>query len=132
MPKIREVDDLLATSKRARELIKEVHPELCFWALNGRKPMRYRKKSAEGFEERMNLLQKLLPEAKTVCDNALTQYPRKHLARDDIADALVALATATAPLGVQLTVPANPELDSRGRPMQMVYALTAGSAVGPY
>ena len=124
VPKIREVDELLARNKRAREMVREVHPELCFWALNGRRPMHYRKKCAEGFAERMSVLRKVLPEAETICEKALAEYPRKDVARDDIADALIALATALAPVGVQLTVPSNPERDSHGLPMQMVYALT--------
>jgi predicted RNase H-like nuclease len=113
---------------RAREMVREVHPELCFWALNGGQTMRYRKKCAEGFAERMDVLRKVLPEAETLCEKALTEFPRRDLARDDIPDALIALATAVAPLGMQLTVPSNPERDARGLPMQMVYALASRSS----
>lgn len=127
VPKIREVDELLAINNRARERVRDVHPELCFWALNGARPMRHRKKSAAGFAERMTVLRNVLPEADALCEEALTRYPRKDVAPDDVADALVALATASAPSGLQLTAPSNPERDSRGLPMQMVYALTKGS-----
>lgn len=127
VPKIREVDELLARNVRAREMIREVHPELCFWALNGGQPMRYRKKCAEGFAERMGVLGKVLPEADTLCEKALTEFPRRDVTRDDIADALIALATAVAPLGMQLTLPSNPERDARGLPMQMIYALASAS-----
>ena len=127
VPKIREVDALLAGNKRAEEMVREVHPELCFWALNGGRPMQHRKKSTEGFTERMDVLRKVLPEAETLCDKALSTFPRKDVAPDDIVDALSALATAVAPLGMRLAVPSNPELDSRGLPMQMIYALIARS-----
>lgn len=93
--------------------------------------MHERKKSVQGFDKRMNLLAKVLPEAETIAELALTAYRRKAVARDVIVDALVALATATPPLGMRLAVPANPQLDSRRRPMQMAYALTFTSATGP-
>ena len=85
--------------------------------------MRHSKKTEEGFTERMEVLKRVLPEAESITDQALSQYPRKAVARDDILDALIALATAVAPVGVQLTVPTSPERDAFGLPMQMVYAL---------
>ena len=127
VPKVREVDELLTRNERAREMIREVHPELCFWALNGRQPMRHRKKCAQGIAERMQVLRNVLSEADAICEAALAGFPRKDVAKDDIVDALAALATAVAPLGAQLTTPSNPERDSRGMPMQMTYALTARS-----
>lgn len=127
LPKVVEVDELLAGNKRAREMVSEVHPELCFWALNGRQPMRYRKKCAQGYAERMQVLRRVLPEADAICEKALADFPRKDVAKDDIADALAALATAVAPLGIQLKTPSNPERDSRGLPMQMTYALSSGT-----
>ena len=33
LPKIREVDSLLQNSERARRIVREVHLEICFWAL---------------------------------------------------------------------------------------------------
>ena len=47
-------------------------------------------------------------------------YPRKIVARDDILDALVAAVTGMNELR---TVPGNPEVDSCGLPMEMVYSL---------
>ncbi|WP_082885408.1 MULTISPECIES: DUF429 domain-containing protein [Methylomonas] len=58
-PKIKEVDDYLATLD-LRGKIREIHPEVCFWALNNYTPMRYRKKSPEGEMERIDLLKKHL------------------------------------------------------------------------
>ena len=48
LPKIREVDTLLRGCAKARAMVREVHPEVCFWALAGEKPMRHRKKDREG------------------------------------------------------------------------------------
>ena len=49
---------LLRRDAKAREIVREVHPELCFWALNDRKPMCYSKraKARAGFDERMAVL----------------------------------------------------------------------------
>jgi len=41
IPKIREVDGLMTPELQAS--IFEVHPEVSFWALNGRRPLRYQK-----------------------------------------------------------------------------------------
>lgn len=52
--RIRHVTALAAGDTRFRE----VHPELCFTAMNGMKRLKYRKKSAGGAFERLSLLQK--------------------------------------------------------------------------
>jgi predicted RNase H-like nuclease len=76
-PKIREVDNLLAADPRARMMIREIHPELCFWAFAGGSPMNYSKKKLEGFEERMCILEKVLPEARAMASSALRSFKRK-------------------------------------------------------
>jgi len=122
VPKIREVDDLLAESERARSMVREVHPELCFWAFGEGKPMRNGKKTDDGFRERMAVLEQLLPGCGEVVRSALSRYRRKEVLRDDMVDALVLAATAAAPDSTLRTVPATPERDSRGLPMEMVYS----------
>jgi len=37
--KIKEVDDLMKAHPAAQDILKETHPEVCFWALAGKKPM---------------------------------------------------------------------------------------------
>jgi len=59
-PKIREVDDYLAANINARHIIREIHPELCFWGLNQRQAMRNPKKTKAGFEERLVVLEQRL------------------------------------------------------------------------
>ena len=39
--KIREVDELLSSHPEARESVREIHPELCFWSLNRCRPLQY-------------------------------------------------------------------------------------------
>ena len=131
IPKIREVDELLRGSTTARQTIREVHPEICFWAFNGQSPMSNPKKKADGFAERMDLLDTIWPESKAVADKILAEFPRKHVARDDVADALVALATALAPQNRLRTLPPDPEIDAEGLPMEMVYAELQSSSLEP-
>ena len=52
--RIRHVTDLAAGDKRLRE----VHPEVCFAAMNGMKRLKFRKKSAGGAFERLGLLRR--------------------------------------------------------------------------
>lgn len=37
--KVAEVDELLLTNMQARRRVREVHPEVCFWAINKQKPL---------------------------------------------------------------------------------------------
>jgi predicted RNase H-like nuclease len=46
--KIAEVDQLLLTDHSLRNRVREVHPEVCFWALNGRAPLQHAKKERAG------------------------------------------------------------------------------------
>ena len=56
--KIREVDQALVERPSLVEQILEIHPEVCFWALNGGEPMHYRKSRSEGYGERMAVLER--------------------------------------------------------------------------
>jgi predicted RNase H-like nuclease len=46
-PKIAEMDRFLLSDSVQPQSIREIHPEVCFWALAGRKPMRYRQEADE-------------------------------------------------------------------------------------
>ncbi|MFT6957029.1 MAG: putative RNase H-like nuclease [Halieaceae bacterium] len=120
MPKIREVDKLITSGDRARGMIREVHPEVCFFGLAGGKPMQFSKKRKEGFDERLELLVRFQPGAENAVESAMSEYPRKIVAADDVLDALVCAVTARMK-GQWTTVPEVPELDSKGLPMEMVY-----------
>ena len=127
-PKINKVDKVMRNlDPDVRSKIREVHPELCFWALNGKKPMEYSKKKKPGdvkyfgINERLEVLDKLNVPACEIYKKALDCFQRKNVDRDDIVDALVAAVTAYRSKGKLKTVPANPQPDCERLPMEMVY-----------
>lgn len=125
-PKISEVDFLLSHHETARAGVKEVHPEVCFWAFAGR-PMQHNKRCPAGFTERLQVLQSKHPDTDAIVSHALHNYRRKDVAKDDILDALAAAVTAFAGLKNLVSISNPPEFDDRGLPMQMLYRpLNAG------
>lgn len=120
--KIREVDDFLQSTPDARGIFREAHPELCFWAMAEYTPMVHNKKSAAGQAERLDLLEQAYPPSPVIYEAALERYARKHLARDDILDALVNAVTAIRLETAGATLPESPNTDPRGLAMEMVYA----------
>ena len=121
MPKIREVDDYMR-SLDLQAKVREMHPEVAFWALNVRKPLHFGKKTREGAEERLEILTRFLPFAEDCYKDALNTYKRKYVAADDILDAMVGAVTAMHYPGVK-TLPEEPIKDEEGLAMEMVYAL---------
>lgn len=119
-PKIREVDDFLKGHPKARKKIRESHPEVCFRAL-AEMPISYSKKKTEGFTERFTILSKYLPETPKIVNNALRQFERKDVARDDILDSMVLALTSRFGNDGLNTLPEVPEKDSIGLPMEIVY-----------
>jgi len=121
VPKIREVDDYMR-SQAIQGKVREMHPEVAFWALNDCKPLQYGKKKYEGAEERLEVLTKFLPLARDCYEEALNTYKRKDVAADDILDAMVGAVTAMHFPRIA-TLPASPTRDEEGLAMEMVYAL---------
>ena len=119
LPKIRAVNDLLRRDAKAHEIVREVHPELCFWALNNRAPMRHSKRTKVGFEERMAVLEGCWAGARAATCEVSGRYRRKDVARDDIPDAMVAALTGRA--AKLKLLPEQPPLDAR-LPMQIAWA----------
>jgi predicted RNase H-like nuclease len=119
-PKIRAVDALLEQSGEARARIREVHPEVCFWAWNREEPMRAAKRTRAGIRQRLALAEKwlgggLLARARGSC-------ARNDVGDDDILDAVAALWTATRIAeGRARTLPERPAEDARGLRMEIVY-----------
>jgi len=58
--KIKQVDD--AITPECQKWAFEVHPEVCFWALAGGRPMAHRKKTKVGVNERLDLLRSVFPD----------------------------------------------------------------------
>jgi predicted RNase H-like nuclease len=119
--KIREVDILLSNDESARSRIREIHPEICFWALAGGHPMKHSKKKREGLLERTQILQSIYPGTDDIIKHALSTYRRKDVKRDDILDALSAAVTAMVGIHRLVSIPKRPEFDSQGLRMEMVY-----------
>lgn len=121
IPKIREVDILLSEDEYARSRIREIHPEICFWALAGGHPMEHSKKEREGLLERKKILQSIYPWTGDIVAYALSTYRRKDVKEDDVLDALSAAVTAVVGVHNLVSIPDESEFDSYGLPMEMVY-----------
>lgn len=123
VPYIQQVDALLLRDEIARSRIREVHPEICFWALAGGHghAMKHRKRTKEGHSERIEALKSVYSNTMDVVNRALGDYLRKDVGRDDILDALAAAVTATVGEERLKSIPEIPELDSQGLRMEMVY-----------
>jgi predicted RNase H-like nuclease len=125
VPKIREVDQLMRADEHARELLREAHPELVFAGLAGG-PMSHPKKTRDGFTERMTILSILHPDAETLVASAYLAHGGFDASRDDLVDAFV-LALAATRADELIGLPAEPEVDPQGLPMQICYVAGAGS-----
>jgi predicted RNase H-like nuclease len=120
--KIHEVDSLLSNQPLAKSKIMEIHPELCFHMFSGNS-MFFSKKKSSGFDERIRVLRDIYADTDELVERALSQFRRKDVAKDDILDALVAALTAKFGYENGLhSIPTNPEIDSRGLPMRMIYS----------
>lgn len=122
IPKIKQVDQLLSGDITARSHIREIHPEICFWALNSSQPMKFSKKKPDGYLERREILLSVYPHTEALVDDTLRRYQRCEVARDDILDALVAAVTALKGRQGLSSIPQTPKIDSKGLPMEMVYS----------
>ena len=87
IPKIKQVDD--AITPDCQQWAFEVHPEVCFWALNQRRPMKHNKKKKDGAAERIAVLRPIFPEIERHLAN---RPPR--VGADDLLDAAAAAWTA--------------------------------------
>ena len=121
MPKIREIDDLLTEHRSLIGVLRESHPELCFWGLNSRVPLGVNKKKPAGREQRLQLLERYFPDARRLLQQAAAKYLRRQVAWDDIVDALANAVVARLCSERLRTIPVDPVKDLQGIPMEMVY-----------
>jgi len=115
---IREVDLFLSLNPVARKKIRETHPEVCFWALAGGRPMVYGKKTKEGKEERREVLSVVYPPTEKIIKKFARFFPE-----DDLLDALSCAVTAFLGFNRWTSLPSPPPLDERGLPMEIVFFL---------
>lgn len=116
MDKIGQIDELMTPQLQCR--VREIHPEISFWALNSKKPMQHSKKKLAGRKERIELLSAIFPDVEEIVIRA---HNFKGTASDDILDALVAAWTASqALLGNSQTLPNKPDVDSNDLRMEIL------------
>ena len=121
-PKIAQVDKLLkCRDKDATPKVREIHPEICFWALNEECAMKCNKKSKSGEKERLEVLDRFEPQSCEIYSVACRRFVGGGVAKDDILDALVAAVTARCGHDRLKKIPESPPKDCKGLPMEMVY-----------
>ena len=125
LAKIKELDDLLTGPDRPKATIRECHPEVCFWAMNGEDPMGHSKKTIAGHLQRRDHLARELGGALTSLEaevRALKRLAGVSVAADDFYDACATLWTARRiQRGEAVALPRDPPRDSKGLPMEIVY-----------
>lgn len=114
LPKIREAD--AAMTPELQERIVEVHPEVCFWKMNGCVTVPASKHTQDGLAQRRALLSEWYTD-----DLSHRSYPaRANL--DDFLDACAAAWTASrVARGIAQRLPPDPARDERGLRMEIVY-----------
>lgn len=123
VPKIRQLDELLARQPASLGVLRECHPEVCWWGLTGA-PILASKKTPQGQGHRLEVLERFAPGAASFCTHAhaMLRAQRCRCALDDVLDAMVAFVAAQAPPGRLRTLPDGPvPRDELGLPMEMVY-----------
>lgn len=117
---VRAWDALLRRDAAARGKVFEVHPEVCFFALNGLAPLPRGKKSPEGQGERRRLLCHAF--GRPAVEAALAELGDGRFGVDDFHDALAALWSARRIfLGQARSLPEAPPRDRYGLPMAIWY-----------
>ncbi|WP_227134164.1 DUF429 domain-containing protein [Halorubellus salinus] len=135
-PRIREVDRVLGadhgvTVDATQDVIREAHPEVCFWALgDGNTPMLYSKtgQPAAAHWERVGVLATAHDDPDAFHDaladagRELVDWNDPQLSNDDLLDAFALAVTASPLTGDLRTLPEAPDVDEMGLRMEMVYA----------
>lgn len=115
LPKIREWDTLLLADEAAQRVVREIHPEVCFAALNGGagQGMRISKKTPAGAAARIQLLRPVF--GRDEVEQLVRDNTHGMAAIDDVLDALVALWSAERMAsGTAKSLPERPEPDASG------------------
>lgn len=120
-PKIREIDQFLFDNPQYIGRLRESHPEYGFTILNHGKPLISKKNENFGFDERKLVLSQHFIHTEKALNEIINQYPKRLI--DDFVDAMV--LSVIGHIGMQNgfeTIPEQPEKDSRGLPMEIVYS----------
>ncbi len=117
LPKVREIDAFKREFPGVA--LREAHPEVCFWALNGKTACSQNKKTSAGISERLSILERTLPGISQKITAFGDSNLKKHVFLDDIIDAAVLALTAARP--DSLLALGHGEKDGAGIPMEIVY-----------
>lgn len=120
LAKIREVDGFVRAKSAVAARVHEVHPELAFLRLNDGTAIAPPKRKSEGFELRLNLLTRAIPEEHI--EKTLNAHSRKAVAKDDVLDALAVMLSARGiAAGKGTRLPQEPVQDAAGVDMAIWY-----------
>lgn len=97
-PGIREVHELFDKYPDAQDLMRESHPEVCLWALNDHQTVESKKKTDEGFDERVEILAPHGEHVRDSIDDAIERFAMSGVKPDDFVDALALAITAAGDL----------------------------------
>lgn len=112
--KIKEANEALTPALQQR--IAEVHPEVSFWAMNSRQPMRFPKKKPGGREERLKVL------GQHFDGDLASLRPPPGAGPNDFLDACAAAwSAARLARRQEQRLPPTPPVDGRGLRMEIVY-----------
>ncbi|MBD3352290.1 MAG: DUF429 domain-containing protein, partial [Candidatus Lokiarchaeota archaeon] len=121
-PKIRDVDEFLREHTKYISILIESHPEICFWALAGKTPMQYYKKTKKGIEERISLLNRFIPNARQMIQDAQNELQEYKFELDDIFDSMILAASAKISTHKYINMfSENTDYDRFHLPMRIVY-----------
>ncbi|MGV9142241.1 MAG: DUF429 domain-containing protein [Promethearchaeota archaeon] len=118
-PKIKELDYLLRTEEKAKNIFIEAHPEVSFTSLNGGNPLEHYKKTDKGMQERLTLLESYSKQDESFLKKCLNKFPKSSVVKDDILDAwILALAAALGKSKIEF-LPNHYNYDSKGLPIRI-------------
>jgi len=116
LPRVLEMDQIINPERQS--WIKEAHPELSFYMMDGLRPTEERRKTSPGRKARVDLLMRFFHQV----GEGSTRFTRKDVLPDDVLDAYAAAWTAMRVFkGEAGYIPENPMCDSRGVEMAIWY-----------
>ncbi|MBH19761.1 MAG: hypothetical protein CL851_04955 [Crocinitomicaceae bacterium] len=120
--KIKEIDEFLINSKNIQINIHESHPELCFINLNDGVALKFSKKTKEGVNERVNILNKFIKNTEDILEKNYHQYKNEKIKRDDILDAIsLAVSVKKWIKNGSRKISQYPKYDEKGLPFEIYY-----------
>jgi len=117
----RQVAELdAAMTPELQNRVYEIHPDMSFWAMNGRNALQFGKKTQAGLEDRLALLAKHFVGFNVPSSRREAKALAPLAGVDDLLDAIAAAWTARRiGDGIAEYLPATPEIDERGLRMEI-------------